>query len=515
MTLVMPHPCRVRRLSLADSARESACVTLPDFLRRRPALALLALGLLLGLAFQGSRGLWEPDEGRYTNVALQMLHSGDWVSLRRNETALHFTKPPVTYWTIAASVSTFGRSEWAVRLPIALAFALTILMVYQLGKRFVPDKPWLPALVYACSPLTFLAANTVNTDSMLAATEALAVLCYVQHRFGGGSPRWLDAMWAAFGLAFLTKGPPSLLPLLAIVAFEVSRRDVGRLLWRPLGLLGFAAIGLGWFLVVVQRHPGLLDYFIGHEVVARIATDEHRRFPEWYGPLLVYLPTLLGGLLPWVFHALPRQRPRWAAMPAQTRFLALWIGLPLLVLCLSRSRLPLYVLPLFVPLSLAVGRALAAQPWPPRRAWFIAGWLVLLLAIKFAAGHYVTDKDGRTFAAKLAPMLPGHPDRLMFVEDMTRNGLNLYLDTSIERLSFKPQPKRISDSSYDTTVAEALAAPGRHRVFIMKREVERYFLDAVRESGRTPVRLGVVADAQGRARRERVVYTLAGEFDPR
>jgi hypothetical protein len=49
----------------------------------------------------------------------------------------------------------------------------------------------------------------------------------------------------------------------------------------------------------------------------------------------------------------------------------------------------------------------------------------------------------------------------------------------------------------------------------MKREVERYFLDAVRETGRVPLKLGVVADAQGRAKRERVVYTLAGEFDPR
>ena len=487
---------------------------LPRFLRRRPALALLALGLLLGLVFQGSRGLWEPDEGRYTNVALQMIHGDDWISLRRNEQALHFTKPPVTYWAIAASVSAFGRSEWAVRLPLAIAYALTILMVFQLGKRFVPDKPWLPALVYACSPIPFLAANTVNTDTMLAATEALAVLCYVQHRFGGGSVRWLDGMWLGFGLAFLTKGPPSLLPLLAILAFEIGQRGVARL-WRPLGLLGFAVVGFAWFAVVVQRHPGLLDYFLGHEVYARIATGEHRRNPEWYGPLVVYLPVFLLGLLPWLLRMGWPRRPRWSGLAPEVRFLWLWLGLPLLVLCLARSRLWLYPLPLFVPLSLLVGRALAARPWPSGRTWFIAVWLVLLVAVKGYAGHVVSDKDDRRFAAALAPLLPGHPDRLMFVEDMTRNGLNLYLDTSIERLSFKPQPKRISDSSYDATVTEAVAAPGSHRVFIMKQEVERYFLDALREAGRTPVKLGTVADAQGRAERVRVVYTMTGEFPGR
>src|SRR5688572_28564821 len=73
-----------------------------DFLRRHTALALVALALLLGLAFQGTRGLRDPDEGRYTNVALQVLRSGDWVSLHRHSDSLHFTKPPLTYWTQAA-----------------------------------------------------------------------------------------------------------------------------------------------------------------------------------------------------------------------------------------------------------------------------------------------------------------------------------------------------------------------------------------------------------------------------
>lgn len=488
---------------------------LPAFLRQRPWLALLALGLLLGMAFQGSRGLWEPDEGRYTNVALQMIHSGDWISLRRNETALHFTKPPLTYWAIAASVETFGRNEWAVRLPMALAYVLTIMMVFQMGKRFVPERPWLPALIYASSPIPFLATNSVNTDTVLAAMEALSVMCFVQYRFGGGNVRWLDGMWAAFGLAFLTKGPPSLLPLLAIVVFEISQRRALSLV-RPLGMLAFALVGFSWFLVVINRHPGLLDYFLGHEVYARIATDKLQRSPQWYGPFMIYLPTIVLGMLPWAFAIRKPALPRWSAMAPDARFLWIWLALPLLVFCLARSRLPLYLLPLFAPISLLLARNISGC-WSEHRArlatiW-LPFWLLLLLGVKYAvSAHYPTDKDGRPFAAQLQPMIPGHPDKLLFVEDMTRNGLNLYLDTDIERVSFKPIRKMISDSSYDSTLAEALAKPDHRRVFIMKQEVERYFLDSVKAANKSPVLLGRIEELKKRPERARMVYTLEGDF---
>ena len=489
-------------------------MTVTELVRRRPFLAVITLALLLGLSFQGTRGLWEPDEGRYTNVALQMLHTGDFISLHRNEEALHFTKPPVTYWAIAGSVLALGRNEWAVRLPMALAFVFTVGLVFQLGKRFVPDKPWLPALIYATSPVPFLATNTITTDTMLAATEALAVCFYVRERFAGGSSRWLDAMWAGFGLAFLTKGPPALLPLLAIVAFELSQGRALRLL-RPLGLIAFALIGLGWFVVVIRLHPGLLDYFLGHEVYARIATDQLRRFPQWYGPFVVYLPTLALGALPWIGLVVAGAKQHWRArigMPEELRFLWLWLLLPLLVFCLARSRLPLYLLPLFVPFSLLIGRALVGWRWRPVGIALLAAWIVILLAGKYAISAYPSDKDARAFAAQLAPMLPGHPDHLLFVEDMTRNGLNLYFDSDIQRLSFKPMPKMMSDSSFDQTVAEALRADKRQRVFIMKREVQQYFLNELRTGGKEPVLLGELPEIRGRRERDRVVYTLVGDF---
>jgi hypothetical protein len=87
---------------------------------RGAALGALALLLVFALAFLGSRGLYSPDEGRYTGVALEMLRLGDWLHPHLHPEQPHYTKPPLTYWAIASSVGVLGENEWAARLPIAL-----------------------------------------------------------------------------------------------------------------------------------------------------------------------------------------------------------------------------------------------------------------------------------------------------------------------------------------------------------------------------------------------------------
>lgn len=67
--------------------------------------ATLARALLIAFAFQGSRGLFEPDEGRYANIALQMLETGNYLDPRLNSETLHFAEPPLTYWLIAGSIA--------------------------------------------------------------------------------------------------------------------------------------------------------------------------------------------------------------------------------------------------------------------------------------------------------------------------------------------------------------------------------------------------------------------------
>lgn len=420
----------------------------------RPLLAILLLGLLLGFAFQGTRGLWSPDEGRYVGGAVQMLDSGNWLAPAYSADRLNFSKPPLTYWAIAASLKTFGRNTWAARVPYALAFVVTLLLLYGMGRELVPERPWLPALIYACAPFPFFTANIVSTDVLLGMCEALAMLGFLRAAFGADPAqgrRWILLMWLGFGLAFLTKGPPGLIPLLAILPFVLRRdgwRGLGRL-FAPAGVILFLLVGGTWYVLAMQHYPWLLHYFLHREVYDRMFTAVQRRHPGAFGWFVAYAPTLVLGSLPWWPMLLGRKaRTALAADWREARsrrhgpelFLLLWLLLPLLVFCLVQSRLPLYVLPLFLPLSLLLALALQRRVVLDSTAQRLALglWIVALLAIKAGAGWMAHPAaDNRLFAQQLAAFGQGNAyGSIVFVENTARDydieeqtpwGLHLYM----------------------------------------------------------------------------------------
>jgi 4-amino-4-deoxy-L-arabinose transferase len=419
---------------------------------RWPLIALLCLGLLLGFAFQGTRGLWSPDEGRYTVAALQMLDTGNYLAPAYSPDEVNFSKPPTTYWVIAASIKLFGRNSWAVRAPYALAFVLTLWLLYAAGRSVLPQKPWLPGLVYGCAAAPFIAANIVSTDAFLTLCEALAMLGFLRAAFDDderGRRRQVLLMWVGWGLAFLTKGPPGLLPLLAVIPFIVRRDGWGGLRrFFPLGGIAlFLLIGLSWYAVVVLRYAGLLHYFLHQEVYNRVFTAAHRRNAGWFGWIKIYLPVLGLGLLPW-WPATGRVIRRWASAarwgaqgrPGIELFLVLWFLVPFVVFCLVQSRLPLYMLPLFLPLSLLLALELSERVdlRQPRQQALLAAWVVVLLGVKAGLAYGWHPKyDDRQMAAELGATTPIQQYKaLIFVEntavdyvieEATPWGLRMYL----------------------------------------------------------------------------------------
>lgn len=420
---------------------------------RWPLIALICFGLLLGFAFQGTRGLWSPDEGRYTVAALQMLDTGNYLAPAYSPDEVNFSKPPTTYWVIAASIKVFGRNSWAVRIPYALAYVLMLLMAYAIGRRLIPEKPWLPALIYGCALAPFVASNAVSTDAFLTLCEALAMLGFMRAAFDErekGRKRYVLLMWFGWGLAFLTKGPPGLIPLLAVIPFIAHRdgwRGLGRFFpWS--GIVLFLLVGLSWYLVVVVRYAGLLHYFLHQEVYNRIFTAAHRRNAGWFGWIKIYVPVLGLGLLPWwpaagrVIRrcASAAQWKAWKENHAVESFLVLWFLIPFVVFCLVQSRLPLYMLPLFLPLALLLALELRDRVdlrQTKQKIW-LGVWMVMLLAVKAGAAYGVHSvNDNRIAAQELAAST--HPERyqaIIFVEntpldyvieEATPWGLRMYL----------------------------------------------------------------------------------------
>ena len=83
----------------------------------RKALAIALAIVALYLVFLGRHGLGESDEGRYAEVGREMKDSGDLLIPTLNGIP-HFQKPPVIYWSTAASFAVLGETEVAARIRI-------------------------------------------------------------------------------------------------------------------------------------------------------------------------------------------------------------------------------------------------------------------------------------------------------------------------------------------------------------------------------------------------------------
>ncbi len=482
--------------------------TLLDSLATRSS-RLLALAALLAfaLAFQGSRGLWEPDEGRYGAVAVEMVESGDWLTPRLNDRVPHFTKPPLTYWLLATSVAAFGANEWALRLPNALAFAATALLVFGIARRLVPDQPELAAVAQATSLLPFVAANALTTDTVLALCETLAVFGFVAAFWDLSGNRWgIPLMWTGFGLAMLTKGPPGLLPLPALTLYLASTTGwrALRRLASPLGLVLFVLLGLSWYALAAATHPGLLDYWLGGEVIGR-AAGAFQGKTHLRGALEVYGPVLLAGALPWSLVALVawarrRRLHRGEVVPGRPGLLlALWLLLPLAVLLLTPGRMELYLVPSTAPASLLLARWLAPRwRWTRASVALVGVWVLALVLLRWGGGWWPNEKrDGRWFAAEIARQLPQRPELVVFVDSLPRWSLAVYLDCQVDSVDLAIDRRAKEGPRYSplhADLAALLAARQDEILFLVPSTSEPPLLAATVSAGRPVTRHGRVLD---------------------
>jgi len=326
-------------------------------------LLLVIIYALLWFGTLDYRHLIPSDEGRYAEIAREMLVTGDWVTPRYNGYK-YFEKPPLQAWATAAAFQMFGIGEWQARLWTALTGFFTILLIGFTGARIYNARAgWLAAAVLASSPMWVISGHFNSLDMGLSAflVAALCSLLLAQTSQNKHSCRnWMWACWAFMGLATLSKGVIGVaIPAMVFIAYSISTWDWK--IWTRLrifsGSILFLAITAPWFLLVSQRNPEFLEFFFIHEHLQRFTQDAHSRT----GPIYYFVPLLLVGILPWflqipgaVIEAWRERRREFSA----GWLLVCWFVVIFAFFSVSRSKLPGYIIPIFPALALLIGNRL-------------------------------------------------------------------------------------------------------------------------------------------------------------
>ena len=381
-----------------------------------PLLLLLVLAGALFFAGLGNLPLLEPDEGRNAEVAREMLASGDWIVPHYDGLA-YLDKPAVFFGMVALFLKVGGLHEWAARAPSAVMGLCLLILAWILTRRMFDHSAALRAVVViATAPLVVVFSRFVIFDMTLAFLITLAMVCFWFAEATEFQHPGLDIlMFAAMGLATITKGPVGLLlPLLSITVYEAVRgewRELKRLRW-DLGFGVFLATVLPWFIFVSIRHPDFPRYALLEESLARISGGlAHRQ-----GGLLYYVPVYLAGFFPWSIFLLWAgwgRRKRWKEFRDRSHssnlYLLTWSAVTFALFSLSRSQLPGYFLPAIVPLGILMAKAWAdvGEPGAIRAPdWLTAGFATLLGAglIVAACSQLAIFSSARShLASKLHP----------------------------------------------------------------------------------------------------------------
>ena len=329
-----------------------------------PALAL-ALAAAAVFAIRLDVPGFFDNEGRYAEVAREMVLSGDWVSPHLDFT-LFLNKPPLTFWLTAAVFRLGGTTEWA-RLVSIVAAAVTLFATCRLGAILWGQRAGLTAGFVLATTLGFvLEARTLRPDVVVMAAVAAALLCWRRAEAPGAArTRWLAAMYAVLGLGVLAKGLVPLavagVPIGLVTLRERGWRGIAAL--RPgLGLVVVAAIVLPWHVLVSLRHPGFAwDYVVNQHLLFFL--DKKLPRDSEGDTLALFWMAFLGLGLPWSL-VLPlalgeaaRGAARAAGAEARGSFLAgAWAGGLLLMFSCAPSRLQHYSVPALPAVALLVAR---------------------------------------------------------------------------------------------------------------------------------------------------------------
>tara|TARA_A100001015_G_scaffold146759_1_gene162668 strand:+ start:2416 stop:4215 length:1800 start_codon:yes stop_codon:yes gene_type:complete len=341
-------------------------------------LCLLFIVSFIFLIFKlGSFPLFASGEGRYAEIAREMLANGNWLS--PGILGVPFLdKPDLYYWIAALSMKVFGVNLWAVRLPQMLFGIFGCLVAYIIGSScFSRLVGLLSAILLLLSPLYFCASHYSNMDlefAILLSASLGSFMLGIRYR---DNKLYLNlfmfSVYVFASFAFLTKGVLGLVFPFIIISAWISlfkRWQLIKYMKITKGFCVFLIIVLPWVLISQYINHNFLYSFLYDQQVNDFFRGTNSIMPVWFYPAV-----LLIGLLPWSLisiSAWPKIYSIWNYIENCSdrkhikesecfndkgiiSFLVVWFVALLMFFSFFHVKHMGYILPVTVPLSVLLG----------------------------------------------------------------------------------------------------------------------------------------------------------------
>lgn len=339
----------------------------------RRAIILIALFCVPFFINLGANSLWDGNEGFFAEPPREILESGNYLIPTYNYVP-RFKKPPLTTWVIAGSYKIFGVSEFAERLPAAIAAVCLIFLIYQFGKLYANKQTGIAAALILATMVKFLVySRQFSGEVFILLFVSLAIYYFARAMLEPEYAfRHKMVAYIAIGFGILTKGPIALFPIIILGFFLIAIRQYKylKLLLSPLGYLIVFLIGLSWYLMMYLKFGWqFIQINIIQEAVMRYTTDSLGSRPIYY-----YVGVYFSETLPWSLFIIPagiywgrwlmreyRRLPKIEISACLPLLPIIWFGFVFVFFSLSTGKRANYMTTLYPAAALIIGHYLSVK----------------------------------------------------------------------------------------------------------------------------------------------------------
>ncbi|MBN2521530.1 MAG: glycosyltransferase family 39 protein [Bacteroidales bacterium] len=229
------------------------------------------IAALLFIPFIGRLHLFDWDEINFAESAREMIVTKDYLTVQINYLPF-WEKPPLFIWMQVLSMKIFGINEFAARFPNAICGIVTLLILYNIGKKlYNRNFGLLWILIYTGSFLPFLYFKSGIIDPWFNLFIFLSIF-FAFNYIEKNERRKLNIILSALfiGLAVLTKGPVAFLifGLTAFIYFIIKRFRINTsVLDIFIFFLVFIISGGFWFfLQIFNGNYQIIQDFIEYQI---------------------------------------------------------------------------------------------------------------------------------------------------------------------------------------------------------------------------------------------------------